>query len=999
MLGFWRKCRTTLRWLRFAVWSVVLAALLSLAWFNLVGLPDFFKARLVASFHKHGLELEFSRMRLRFVHGFVVENVRVGETKNSTRPALTAGEMQLRLNYSALLHGRLQLDGLVLRDGKFTLTVSPTNSLALFNLQTQLHFPSDDTWALDHFSANFAGAKISLTGEVAHAPEILDWKILAGGKTGGRGALEEPLRQFADTLAKNRFSGQPQISVRLDGDARDIHSFKLQLNAAAAGVATPWFSGRDLQLAANLTAPVGAPTNFDAALGFWTNVQPFRLTWVARMKDLQSKKINADAAEMSGLWRAPELAVTKFSAQLGGGNLAAAARLDVATRELAFTNNAAIDPQALAELLPEKWRGRLAEISWTQPPSLQADGAITLPSWNDPTPDWSAAVETTLRLHGALECSNAVVHGVRVDFVRTHFSCADQVWHLAELELAQGRTKLQLSGQAGAATENFSGQIGGTVDLESARPFLASDRVKRAFDEFKFSEPLSLNVEAAGNLRNLTALSAAGRLVLTGFSLRGQSVESVAADFNCTNRVLDLQLAQGRTQLRLNGRMDATPGNFSGHINGLVDPDGARPFLAAAGEERALDDFKFSGPLALELDAAGNLQNLAALSAAGRLALTNFSVRGQSADSVTGNFSYTNRVLEFLHAELFRADGTQTMTADAVALDFNARMVFFTNGFSTAEPMVVCRAIGPKTASLVEPYEYLSPPTARVNGQLPLREMNSGHDLDGTDMRFDIIRGAPFRWSKLQTTNITGTIHWLGQFLILTNVAAAFYGGQGGGYAFFDFRPVGYGCDFNFGVAVTNVDVQRLAEDLTSSPTNALEGILSGQAAVTNANSKTWRSWNGHGAAQLKNGLLWNIPVFGFLSPVLNTFTPGLGNSRATEARAVFVLTNGVIRSDSLEIQTATMRLQYAGTVDLEQNVNARVTAQLMRNTPVLGSLVSLVLTPVSKIFECQVNGLISDPKVTPIYFPFAKILLAPLHPLRSFEELFPLVNTNAPAK
>jgi len=113
----------------------------------------------------------------------------------------------------------------------------------------------------------------------------------------------------------------------------------------------------------------------------------------------------------------------------------------------------------------------------------------------------------------------------------------------------------------------------------------------------------------------------------------------------------------------------------------------------------------------------------------------------------------------------------------------------------------------------------------------------------------------------------------------------------------------------------------------------------------------------------------------------------------------VFVLTNGVIRSDSLEIQTATMRLQYAGTVDLEQNVNARVTAQLMRNTPVLGSLVSLVLTPVSKIFECQVNGLISDPKVTPIYFPFAKILLAPLHPLRSFEELFPLVNTNAPAK
>jgi len=92
-------------------------------------------------------------------------------------------------------------------------------------------------------------------------------------------------------------------------------------------------------------------------------------------------------------------------------------------------------------------------------------------------------------------------------------------------------------------------------------------------------------------------------------------------------------------------------------------------------------------------------------------------------------------------------------------------------------------------------------------------------------------------------------------------------------------------------------------------------------------------------------------------------------------------MTNGVVRSDALEIHTLTMRLQYAGTVDLQENVNAHVTAQLMRNTPVVGSLVSLILYPVSKIFECQVNGRISDPKVTPIYFPFSKYLLMPLHP------------------
>ena len=97
-MAFWRKCRIALRCLRFAVWFLALAALLGFGWFNLVGLPDFLKTRLTASLREHGVELEFSRIRLRFVHGFVAENIRLEETKNTGQPTLTAGEMKLRLN-------------------------------------------------------------------------------------------------------------------------------------------------------------------------------------------------------------------------------------------------------------------------------------------------------------------------------------------------------------------------------------------------------------------------------------------------------------------------------------------------------------------------------------------------------------------------------------------------------------------------------------------------------------------------------------------------------------------------------------------------------------------------------------------------------------------------------------------------------------------------------------------------------------------------------------
>jgi hypothetical protein len=72
----------------------------------------------------------------------------------------------------------------------------------------------------------------------------------------------------------------------------------------------------------------------------------------------------------------------------------------------------------------------------------------------------------------------------------------------------------------------------------------------------------------------------------------------------------------------------------------------------------------------------------------------------------------------------------------------------------------------------------------------------------------------------------------------------------------------------------------------------------------------------------------------------------------------------------------------------LKENVNARVTAQLLRDTWVVGPLMSTALWPVSKLFEYHVTGTLKNPKPEPVYVP--KFLLMPLHPIRSLEELFP---------
>jgi len=871
---FWRKCRIGFRWFRITTLLAVLALVCAFVWFNRLGLPDFLKRPLVEKLRARGVELEFTRLRLRFVRGLVAENVRLGHAATVGSPMLSLAEVQLRLDHRALLHRRLQINSLVLREGKLIWPLTPTNTLVLNRIQTDLQFQTNDTWSLDHFQGGFAGIELSLVADIAHAPEIRHWEMFHGKGTGVQAAVRTQLQKFSEALSRIQFEGLPQLSLVVNGDARDIHSFTVRLDARAPAVHTPWGGAHDLQLAADLTAPAEAPANFDLAWAWWTNLEPYRLAWTMQLTQLQSEKLNADAVACSGLWQAPELAVTNLSATLGGGQLDAQARLNVATREFTFTNASCLDVHAVAALLTEKTRERLAEFSWTQPPWLRAGGSLILPAWTNRQPDWRRDVQSTIRLGGELAFTNGTAFGTKIDSASTHFTYANLAWQLPDLAVAQARTRLELSGGEDDATREYRWHVRGTFDAETLRPFLTASNVTRGFSHFKFNDPA-----------------------------------------------------------------------------------------------------------ALDLEMRGRLYDYGSIEAAGSAALTNFMIHGQAADRVISGFQYSNRVVEFLSPRLWRAGGTQTMTADRITLDFNTQRISFVNGFGAADPEAVARAIGPKTGRALEPYHFLEPPTVRVNGCAPLR------GTDGADLTFDIIKGAPFQWLKLRAPFIAGTVHWQGQTLILTNVAAALYGGSGKGIANFDFHAPHEGADYQFAVSVTNVNLHLLAADLSPS-TNHLEGALTGQLVVTHADSRDWHTWNGFGHANLRDGLLWDIPVFGILSPVLNTVSTGLGNSRATEASAKFAITNGVIYSDSLEIRSTMMRLQYAGVVDLKENLNARVTAQLLRDTWVVGPLVSTALWPVSKLFEYHVTGTLKNPKSEPVYVP--KFLLMPLHPIRSLEELFP---------
>ncbi len=957
MPGFWRKCRIGFRWFRLTIWVIVLAGLCAFFWFNRVGLPDFLKTRLVATLRDQGVDLEFSRLRLRLVRGIVAENVRVSQTRVTDGPGLSAREVQVRVDFTALLHREVQVDGLIVTDGVFTWPLTPEFALTATNLQVDLRFGPTGTWTLDHGLATVNGTRISVSAEIGHAIELRNWDWFRGQAAGNSPDQLARLEQIAATLKKIQLPGLPRVALVVNGDARDARSFNLHLNASIPDALTPWgrFQKTDLTADARLvsadswpqlnlrltadeavtpwgklaqglltlqSAAVPAPqlppltihleaaalghqryhlanllvdaqltTNAlsvaraDTGLAWWTNLQPFQLTWQTHADQLAVPGLVTHDLVCNGNWRFPQLAVTRLSVS-GGGNLSASAKLDVATRELVFTNDVHLDPHTLASLLPPSAQNALEEITWTQLPWVYGEGRLQLPAWTQPLADWPTEVPPTLTLQGEVAFTNALAGPAQLDLVRAHYVWTNQVLRLPDLHLAAARSQLDLN---------------------------------------------------------------------------------LAADTHTQ------QLTTG--------------------LHGMFDPAFLLPFFK---DTNAVDGFKicaFTEPVALDATVQAGLNNWQALSVTGHLALTNFTVRGQWIDSVASAFDYSNRIANFYAPRMWRAGGAQTATADQVVLDLNRMWIQFTNGYSTAEAQVIARAIGPKTAHIVAPYQFLAPPTARVNGGVALRENDAGH-VDA-DLIFEIIQPAPFRWENLQSPQVTGTIHWMGQTLLLTNIVSKFYEGDGQGWAYFDFRPVHPGADYQFDFTTTNSNLHLLALDVIS-PTNHLEGSLAGRLVITNASTENLQSWRGYGHAHLRDGLLWDIPVFGIISPVLNKVSPGLGNNRATEATANFIITNGVISTDSLVIRSAMSRLEYRGTADFNQNVDARVTLEMLRNTPVVGVVISNLLRPVSKAFEYRVTGSFDNPKTTPVFVP--EILLLPLHPIRTMEDLLTPAGTNAPA-
>lgn len=300
-----------------------------------------------------------------------------------------------------------------------------------------------------------------------------------------------------------------------------------------------------------------------------------------------------------------------------------------------------------------------------------------------------------------------------------------------------------------------------------------------------------------------------------------------------------------------------------------------------------------------------------------------------------------------------------------------------TNVECRVEPLRVARAIGSQVVEALQPYKFQVPPLARVSGYIAFPE----HRTE-PDMLFDVA-GGPFEFWRIKASEVSGLVHWRREFLSVTNLTASVCEGRLTGHVLAEFRGTN-NTEIRFAGQLVNADLAMLTRDIFQYG-GRVEGLVTANLAVLGGEADDVKTWSGYGNVEMRDGLLWDIPIFGILSPVLNAVVPGLGNSKARSASATFTLNRGTLQTEDMIVDAGPAKLRYRGKSDLEGRVDARIEAEILATTPLVGPFISFVLTPVSKIFIFQVNGTLAKPQLEPVYVPkFLMLLLRPFHTLRN---------------
>ena len=278
------------------------------------------------------------------------------------------------------------------------------------------------------------------------------------------------------------------------------------------------------------------------------------------------------------------------------------------------------------------------------------------------------------------------------------------------------------------------------------------------------------------------------------------------------------------------------------------------------------------------------------------------------------------------------------------------------------------KVLGPKAASILDPYEFDQAPVARVTVHLQGPADRSGppdtaHVVAST--------GAPFRFHDFPFTSVSFTADMRGDSVVIGNVKAGLAGGVVSGGGTIAGRGDRQRIAFNGSIAAASLGGTIAAAEVffarrskTPRPdpgkfVKAKSSVRLDLAASGEGPAGNFLDFHGGGKAQIQGAELGELRMLGMLSPLLP-----FASLRFTSARADFKLNGPVLEFPDVSVSGANSAIQAHGSYALDRRQLAFKAKffpfQKSRSLPRV--LIGSVLSPLSEFLEVKLTGSIENP-------------------------------------
>jgi AsmA-like C-terminal region len=492
-------------------------------------------------------------------------------------------------------------------------------------------------------------------------------------------------------------------------------------------------------------------------------------------------------------------------------------------------------------------------------------------------------------------------------------------------------------------------QVRSTLD---AKQFLAAFGFGQVLTDLALTSPPLIELSGSDNFAGTEPrVSVIGRAAVENFTYRTVPFLKLTGDFSWDGtrgmlRGIRLRHESGE----LTADLLEAPNDFRFNLESGLEPSALRA-IASPELSQFLGEWEWRRPPMVRFTLRGPSRAPETWTGDGMVALQRTRFRGVWMNGCNANVHLENGSLTFDNFRVTREEGVGT---GSFTYDFVKREVRLKEVKSTLRPADAILWIEPKLLKEVAPYKFRQPPSIVTNGVI-----HFGAPNDHLELTVDAPTGMDyvFLGKTLPVDRVSGRLLFTDNRLQLSEIEGKLYDGSIRGTA--DISLAKGDPHYQAKLAIDGVDFPRVADLYFKYETT--RGRLSGNYDWTGLGSDA-RSMRGQGNAQVIDGDIFAIPIFGPLSGMLSAIIPGVGYSLAHKANASFTIKEGVIHTDDFKVAGKLFGMIGHGDVrflDDKVDFDIRIDA----NGP------GVLLTPMYKLFEYKGEGSISKPNWHPKRF------------------------------